>query len=111
DAVEDLAGVGARLDAGEQRERAVVELHHDTLKRLERGLDLEQAQLDRAVRAEQRTAGETEQQAVADLAGGTGDGDPQRGLIRCGVTCRGHDISSGSTIGSDASSHRPYGIL
>ena len=75
DAVEDLLGVGADLDAGQGRERAVVELHDDALERLEGRLDLEQPQLDRAVRAEQRPARETEQQAVADLAGGAGDGD------------------------------------
>ena len=51
DAVEDLLGVRADLDAGEQRERAVVELHDDALERLEGRLDLEQAQLDRAVAA------------------------------------------------------------
>ena len=44
------------------------------------GLDLEQPQLDRAVRAEQRAAREAEQQAVADLAGGAGDGDLEREL-------------------------------
>ena len=49
DAVEDGGRVGTDLDAGEQREGAVVELHHDALERLEGGLDLEQAQLDRAV--------------------------------------------------------------
>ena len=74
DAVEDLLGVRADLDAGEVRERAVVELHDDALERLEGGLDLEQSQLDRAVRG-QRAAGEAEEQAVADLAGGAGDGD------------------------------------
>ena len=60
------------------RERAVVELHDHALERLERGLDLEQPQLDRAVAGE-RSAREAEQQAVADLAGGTGDGDLQGG--------------------------------
>ena len=49
DAVEDLLGVVADLDAGEVRERAVVELHDDALERLERRGDLQQAQLDRAV--------------------------------------------------------------
>ena len=73
DAVEDLLGVRADLDAGEVRERAVVELHDDALERLEGGLDLEQAQLDRAVGG-QRAAREAEEQAVADLAGGAGDG-------------------------------------
>ncbi len=65
-------------DAREVGERAVVELHDDALEGLQRGLDLEQPQLDRAVRAQQRAAGETEEQAVADLAGGAGDGDLQR---------------------------------
>ena len=60
------------------RERAVVELHDDALERLQGGLDLEQPQLDRAVSGE-RAAREAEQQAVADLAGGTGDGDLQGG--------------------------------
>ena len=77
DAVEDRVRVGADLDTGERGERAVVELHHDALERLERGLDLEQPELDRAVGPEQRSARETEQQAVADLAGGAGDGDLQ----------------------------------
>ena len=80
DAVEDLVGVVADLDAGERRERAVVELHDDALERLERRLDLEQLQLDRGVRAEQRAAGDAEQQAVADLAGGAGHGDLDGGL-------------------------------
>ena len=74
-AVEDLVGVRADLDTGKQWERAVVELHHDTLERLQRRLDLEQTELDRAVRAEQRAARQAEQQAVADLAGGAGDRD------------------------------------
>ena len=84
-AVEDLVRVRADLDARQQRERAVVELHHDTLERLERGLDLEQTQLDRAVRAQQRAAGQAEQQAVADLAGGAGDGDLERTCAHVGV--------------------------
>ena len=77
DAVEDLARRRAPISTPARlRERAVVELHDDALERLEGGLDLEQSQLDRAV-AEQRAAGEAEEQAVADLAGGAGDGDLQ----------------------------------
>ena len=79
DPVEHLLGVGADLDLGQLRERAVVELHHDALERLERRLDLEQPQLDRPVAGE-RTAREAEEEAVADLSGGTGDGDLERGL-------------------------------
>ena len=62
-------------DPGERREGAVVELHDDALERLERGGDLEQAQLHRGVGPEQGTARDAEQEAVADLAGGAGDGD------------------------------------
>ena len=74
-AVEDGVRVVADLHPGQQRERAVVELHHDTLERLQRRGDLQQPQLDRGVGSEQRPAGDPEQQAVADLAGGSGDGD------------------------------------
>ena len=107
DAVEDLARVGADLDPGERRERAVVELHHDALEGLQCWLDLQQPQLDRTVGAEQRTAREPEQQAVADLAGGTGDGDLERGPN----ISWGHDELLGCGNGSDASSHRHWGIL
>ena len=63
--------------AGEQRERAVLELHHHALQRLLRLLvgDLEQLQDDRLVLAEHLAGGDAEQQGVADLAGGAGDGD------------------------------------
>ena len=61
--------------AAEQRERAVLQLHHHALERLQGRGDLQQPELDRLIRAEQRTARDPEQQAVADLAGGTGDGD------------------------------------
>jgi hypothetical protein len=47
--------VRADLDARQQRERAVVELHHDTLEREGRPIP-EQTQFDRAVGAEQRSA-------------------------------------------------------
>ena len=73
-AVEDLVRLVADLDAGQRRERAVVELHHDALEGLEGRLDLEQLQLDGGVLAEQVPARDPEQQAVADLAGGTGHG-------------------------------------
>jgi hypothetical protein len=62
----------------EQRERAVVELHGDTLERAERRGDLEHLQDDRLVVAEHGAAGDAEQQRVADLAGSAGDGDAER---------------------------------
>ena len=68
---ETVAGVRTDLHTREGRERAVVELHHDALERLQGGLDLEQPELDGSVA--QRATGEPEQQAVADLTGGTGD--------------------------------------
>ena len=90
------------------RERAVVELHHDALERLQGRRDLEQPQLDRAVGTEQRTAREPEQQAVADLAGGAGDGDLDgcsahgnswvRRWVRRGKTPTRYDESDAPTL-------------
>ena len=74
-AVEHRGGIVTDLDLGQRGEGAVVELHHDPLEGLQRRGDLQQAQLDRGVLAQQVAAGEAEQQAVADLAGGAGDGD------------------------------------
>ena len=81
-AVEGDVRVVGRLDAGEQREGAVVELHGHALDGLQRRGDLEQAQLDRLVRAEQLPAGDAEQQAVADVAGGAGHGYAYGCLVR-----------------------------
>ena len=69
-----------RHDVGQQREGAVVELHDDALEHLQRRLDLEQAQHDGLVGAEQLARGDAEQERVADLAGGAGDGDVDGGL-------------------------------
>ena len=62
---------------GEQRERAIVDLHHDALQRVLRLLvgDLEQLQDDGLVLAQHLAGSDAEQQGVADLAGGAGDGD------------------------------------
>src|SRR5690606_1055790 len=73
--LEGLPGVVEDVDPLEQRERAVVELHRGALGGLHRLRDLQQAELDRGVRAEQLTGGDTEEQRVTDLPGGTGDGD------------------------------------
>ena len=59
----------------QQREGAVVELHRRALGGFDRRRDLQQAQLDRRVGAEHLPAGDAEQQRVADLAGGAGNGD------------------------------------
>ena len=75
DAVENLVGVVADLDAGQGRERAVVEFHDDALECLQGRRDLEQVQLHGRLRSEQGTTGNAEQQAVTNLAGRAGDGD------------------------------------
>ena len=58
-----------------QGERAVVDLHHHALERLHAGLDLEEAEHHGLVGAEQGARGDPEEEGVADLAGGAGDGD------------------------------------
>lgn len=55
------------LDAAQQREGAVVELHGGALGGLEALRDLQEAQVDRHVRAEQVAGGDAEEQRVADL--------------------------------------------
>ena len=72
-AVEGLVGVVGDLDALEQREGAVEQLERGALGGLDRVGDLEQAQLDLLVGAEQLAGGDAEQERVADLAGGAGD--------------------------------------
>ena len=77
----DFGIVGAD-HAGQQRERAVLQLHHHAL---ERGLGLVHRQLehlqdDRLVLAEHFAGGDAEQQGVTDLAGGAGDGDTNGGF-------------------------------
>ena len=66
----------------QQREGAVVELHRGALGGLHRLRDLQQAQLDRGVGAEHLTAGDAEQQGVADLSGGARNGDLHGGAHR-----------------------------
>ena len=73
----DVGVVGAD-DLGQQRERAVVELHLHAFERAERRRDLEQLQHDRRVGAEHRAGSDAEQQGVADLAGSAGDGNTNR---------------------------------
>jgi hypothetical protein len=62
----------------QQREGAVVELHRNAFQRFHGGLDLEHAQHDRLVGAEELARGNAKQQRVADLAGGACDCDVDR---------------------------------
>ncbi len=75
DAVEGDVRIVGDLDSGEQRKRAVVELHRGSLRSLDGGGNLEQAQRDRRVGPEHRAARDAEQQGVADLTGRTCHGD------------------------------------
>ncbi len=80
DPVEGLVGVIEDVDAGQQREGTVVELHRGALGGLDGVGDLEQREVDRGVGAEQLAAGDAEQEGVADLAGGAGDGHSYGGI-------------------------------
>jgi len=65
-----------------EREGAVVEFHGDALERLEGLLDggLDELEDDRLVFSEHLTTSNTEQKAVADLTGSTGDSYANGGL-------------------------------
>ena len=77
--VKDLLRIVTDLDIHEIAEGAVVKLHDDALKGFEGRGDLEKAKLDRSV-SEQRTGSNAEQQAVANLASSSGDGNLDWGL-------------------------------
>lgn len=73
--LEALVRVVEDVNALEQREGAVVELHGGALGGLHALGDLQKSELDRHVRAEQVAGRDAEEQRVADLACGAGDGD------------------------------------
>ncbi len=77
---EAFVEVGRGRDAVEQRERAVVEFHHHAAERRQAGLDFDQVQDDRLVRAEHGAGGDAEEKGITDLAGGAGDGDCDGGF-------------------------------
>ena len=79
-AVEGLFGVVRDVDATEQREGAVVELHGGSLGGLDRIGNLQQAQIHLGVRAEHLAGGDAEEDRVADLAGRSGDCDVDGGI-------------------------------
>ncbi len=66
--------------AGEQREGAVFQLHHCALHCLLRLRQVEQLKDDRLVFAEHFAGGNAEQQAITDLACGTGHCNAHRGF-------------------------------
>ena len=77
-ALECTVDVVVDLDAGQGRERTVVELHRGALGSLDGLRDLQQVQLDGHVRAEQLAGSNAEQESVADVAGCASDGDDTR---------------------------------
>jgi hypothetical protein len=79
-AVEGLFGVVRDVDATEQREGAVMELHGGSLGGLDRIGDLQQAQIHLGVRAEHLAGGDAEKDRVADLAGRSSDCDVDGGI-------------------------------
>ena len=102
-AVEGGLEVGGGHDVGQQGEGAVVDLHDHAVEDAEGRLDLEQAQDDGLVRPEQLARRDAEQEGVADLAGGAGDGDVEGGFRSHGATLcgRGRPLKSkhGSSCG------------
>jgi hypothetical protein len=82
DVLEGDHRVGGRDHAVEEGEGAVVELHHHALERFLRLFirNFEQLQNDRLVLSQHLAAGDAKQKAVADLAGGAGDGDAYGGF-------------------------------
>jgi len=80
DVFERYVRVAGRHHAVQQRKRAIVEFHHHTAERFLRLLvgDFQHLQNDRLIFAEHFAAGDSEQQAIADLAGGAGDGNANR---------------------------------
>src|ERR1019366_9127457 len=74
-AVEGVVDVAGGLDAFEEWMCAVLELHDDAFQRLHRRLDLEQAEHDGLIVAEELTGGDAVDERVADLAGRAGDRD------------------------------------
>src|SRR6185437_6522505 len=80
--LEGRQGIAVGRHSGEERERAVVELHHHALERLLRLLvgNLEQLQDDRLVLAEHLARRNAKEEGISDLAGGTGDCDSDGGL-------------------------------
>ena len=79
--------VAVRFHAGQQREGAVLEFHHHALERLLCLLvrDLQQLQDDGLVLAQHLAGGDAEQQGVADLAGGAGNGNAH-GFLLMGIS-------------------------
>jgi hypothetical protein len=71
--------IGSWDDAFEQREGAIIEFHHNAAESGEGGLDFDEVENYRLIRAEHGTGGDAKEQRIADLASGAGDGDTDGG--------------------------------
>jgi hypothetical protein len=99
--------IGRAHHAGEQRECAVVELHHHALQGGLRLVDgqLEELEDDGLVLAEHLARRDAEQEGIADLPGGAGDGNADgvfhRGLLGMGAEKAAKE-NTGETAGAEA---------
>ncbi len=73
--LEALVQIRGRRDAVQEGEGAVIQFHHHTTQGRQGGLDLDQAESDRLVRAKDGARGDAEEEGITDLTGCTGDGD------------------------------------
>jgi len=83
-AVERLAGVAGGDHVAEQREGAVLQLHHHPVQGLKGRFDLEQAQHERLVWPQGLAGCEPEEELIPDLPGRAGDRDVDRLLSHGG---------------------------
>jgi hypothetical protein len=74
------APTSSAYDVRQQRECAVFEFHGNALERIHCGSDIEKLENDRLVFSEHLATSNTEQKAVADLTGSTGDSYANGGL-------------------------------
>ena len=90
DAVEDMLGRIADLNRVESGKGTVVEFHDHTFEGGQGRCDFQQAQLNWSLGAEKSTAGNAEEETVADLTGRTGDSDFDGSIHRmCSLTVAG----------------------
>ena len=73
--------IASRADVLEQRKSTVFEFHDHAFQGLHSGLDLDQVEGDRLIRAEKTAGGDAEKQRIADLTGGTGYGHADGGFV------------------------------
>ena len=67
--------IGRGDDVFQERESAIIQLHHDTLERFEGGWDFDQVKRDRLIGAEHGARGNTEDERITNLSGSSGNRD------------------------------------